>query len=115
MDLIASSAVNLPMTRASLRSLVVWIGVRSIRRTYSEKRVPLRFTLTMNFLVFIFSCPSQVMAISKQNWPKLLTVHLRLQRVAKLHTDKGDPVRACMSNPAQICGHLTVIVSLVRF
>ena len=34
-DLIASSAVNLPMTSASLRLGVIWMGVGSIRCTYS--------------------------------------------------------------------------------
>jgi len=34
MDLIASPAVNLPMTSASLRSVVIWMGLRSIRFTY---------------------------------------------------------------------------------
>jgi len=36
MDLIASSAVNLPITSASLRLVVVWMGVRSIRCTNSS-------------------------------------------------------------------------------
>ena len=50
MDLMVSSAVNLPITSASLRLVVVWMGVRSMRCTYSEARAPLRFTLTMNFV-----------------------------------------------------------------
>src|SRR5580658_2924105 len=59
MDLTASSAVNRPITRASLRLVVVWMGVRSIRWTYSGARVPLRFTFTRNlvfFMVFSSRC-----------------------------------------------------------
>jgi len=52
MDLTASSAVNFPITSASLRLSVIWMGVRSIRCTYSGARVPPRFTLTTN-LMFI--------------------------------------------------------------
>lgn len=52
MDLMVSSAVNLPITSASLRLVVVWMGVRSMRWTYSEARAPLRFTFTMNFVFF---------------------------------------------------------------
>src|ERR1700732_4004804 len=53
MDLTASSAVNLPITSASLRLVVVWMGVRSIRCTNSGAWVPPRFTLTTNLVVFI--------------------------------------------------------------
>jgi len=53
MDLAASSAVNLPITRASLRLVVVCIGVRSIRWTYWAARVQPRFTFTTNFVVFM--------------------------------------------------------------
>jgi hypothetical protein len=35
-DLTASSAVNFPLTRARLRLVVIWTGVRSIRSTYSR-------------------------------------------------------------------------------
>jgi hypothetical protein len=45
MDLTASSAVNLPITSASLRLVVVFMGVRSIRSTYSGERV----TATVHF------------------------------------------------------------------
>ena len=38
-DLTASSAVNLPITRASLRLDVIWMGVESILCTYSVARV----------------------------------------------------------------------------
>src|SRR5271170_914994 len=58
-DLTASSAVNLPMTSASLRLVVVWMGVRSIRCTYSAARVPLRFTFTRNLVFFMVSPPGQ--------------------------------------------------------
>ncbi len=54
MDLTASSAVNLPMTRASLRLVVVWMGNRSIRRTYCGTWAPPRFTFTTNFIFFMF-------------------------------------------------------------
>src|SRR5258708_3425705 len=57
MDLTASSAVNLPIASASLRLVVVWMGVRSIRCTYSGARVPLRFTLTRNFVLVMVSFP----------------------------------------------------------
>jgi hypothetical protein len=53
MDLTASSAVNLPITSASLGLEVVRMGVRSIRFTYSVMSVPPRFTFTTNFVVFI--------------------------------------------------------------
>ena len=53
MDLTASSAVNLPITSASLRSVVVWMGARSIRCTYSGARVPPRFTFTTNLVFFV--------------------------------------------------------------
>lgn len=53
MDLTASSAVNFPMTSASLRLSVMVTGALSIRRTYSAARVPPRFTFTMNFVFVI--------------------------------------------------------------
>src|SRR5712692_4853895 len=53
MDLTASSAVNLPITSASLRLVVVWMGARSIRCTYSGARVPPRFTFTTNLVFFM--------------------------------------------------------------
>jgi hypothetical protein len=53
MDLTASSAVNLPISKASLRLVVVWMETRSIRCTYSGARVPPRFTLTINLVFFI--------------------------------------------------------------
>jgi hypothetical protein len=40
MDWAASSAVSLPISNASLRSIVIWIGVGSTRCTYSGARVP---------------------------------------------------------------------------
>jgi hypothetical protein len=54
-DLIASSAVNLPITRASLRLGVIWMGVESIRCTYSVARVLPRFTFTTNFVHLMVS------------------------------------------------------------
>jgi hypothetical protein len=48
MDLTASSAVNLPISSASLRLNVIWTGVRSIRCTYSAAWVPPRSTFTIN-------------------------------------------------------------------
>ena len=60
MDLIASSAVNLPIASASLRLVVVWIGVRSIRRTNSAARAPRRFTLTTNLMLFLV-CPAFIL------------------------------------------------------
>jgi hypothetical protein len=48
-----SSAVNLPITSASLRLVVVWMGVRSIRCTNSGARVPPRFSFTTNLVFFI--------------------------------------------------------------
>jgi hypothetical protein len=53
MALTASSAVNLPITSASLGLGVVRMGVRSIRCTYSVVSVPPRFTLTINFVFFM--------------------------------------------------------------
>src|SRR5439155_19712247 len=55
MDLIASSAVNLPISSASLRLVVVWMGVRSIRCTNSAARARQRFTLTTNWMFFMVS------------------------------------------------------------
>ena len=52
-DLTASSAVNLPINSASLRSDVILIGLRSIRCTYLGLWVPPRFTFTTNFVFFI--------------------------------------------------------------
>src|SRR4029077_18694002 len=54
-DLAASSAVNFPITSASFRLVVMWIGVGSTRCTYSGARVPLRFTFTTNLMFFMFS------------------------------------------------------------
>jgi hypothetical protein len=55
-DLTASSAVNLPMSNASFRLVVICTGVGSTRRTYSGARVPRRFTFTTN-LIFFMSSP----------------------------------------------------------
>src|SRR5437899_3234787 len=55
MDLTASSAVSLPMSSASLRLVVIWVGIRSIRCTYSGTRKPLRFTFTTNLMFIVFS------------------------------------------------------------
>src|ERR1700746_2151262 len=54
-DLTASSAANFPITSASLRLVVMWIGDGSTRCTYSGARVPLRFTFTTNLMFFMFS------------------------------------------------------------
>jgi hypothetical protein len=56
-DLTASSAVNFPLTRARLRLVVIWTGVRSIRSTYSGARVPPRLTFTTNFVTFVCVTP----------------------------------------------------------
>ncbi len=53
-DLTASSAVNLPITCASLRMVVIWIGDESTRCTYWGARAPPRFTFTRNLMFFIF-------------------------------------------------------------
>src|SRR5579864_1497424 len=53
MDLTASSAVNLPMISDCLRLVVIRIGLRSIRCTYSGIRTPPRLTLTRNWMIFI--------------------------------------------------------------
>jgi hypothetical protein len=55
MDLTASSAVNRPMSSASLRLVVIRIGLRSIRCTYSGMRTPPRLTFTTNLMIFMFS------------------------------------------------------------
>ncbi len=52
MDLAASSAVNLPITSANLRLVVVWMGSRSIRSTYCGACAP-RFTFTTNLIFFM--------------------------------------------------------------
>src|ERR1700722_4182001 len=52
-DLTASSAVNLPMSNASLRLVVISIGVESARRTYSAALVPPRLTFTTNLVTLI--------------------------------------------------------------
>ena len=55
MDLTASSAVNRPISNASLRLVVIRMGARSIRCTYSGARVPPRFTFTINwFFSWVF-------------------------------------------------------------
>jgi hypothetical protein len=51
MDLTASSAVNFPITSASLRLVVMWMGVGSTRCTYLG--APPRSTFTINFVFFI--------------------------------------------------------------
>src|ERR1700722_4255760 len=55
-DLLVFSPANLPLTSASLRLVVVWMGVRSIRCTNSGTRLPPRFNCTTNFVFFIV-CP----------------------------------------------------------
>ena len=68
MDLTASSAVNLPITSASLRLDVIWTGVRSIRWTYEGRRLALRLTFTTNLVVFIvFWCFHCAPRIAEQN------------------------------------------------
>jgi len=52
-DLAASSAVNFPISIASFRLVVIWMGVGSTRCTYCGARVPLRFTFTINLMFFI--------------------------------------------------------------
>src|ERR1700738_4006467 len=52
MDLTASSAVNLPISNASFRLVVIRMGARSIRCTYSGARVLPRFTFTINLVFF---------------------------------------------------------------
>src|SRR5277367_730064 len=52
MDLTASSAVNRPISKASLRSVFMRMWARSIRCTYSVARVPPRFTFTINLDFF---------------------------------------------------------------
>ena len=54
-DFTASSAVNLPMSNASLRLVVIWTGVESTRCTYSGARVPRRFNFTTNLMFFMSS------------------------------------------------------------
>jgi hypothetical protein len=54
MDLTASSAVNLPITSASLRLVVVLMGVRSIRSTYSWTDYR-HGSLSTNFVFFMGS------------------------------------------------------------
>src|SRR5258705_10166252 len=51
MDLIASSAVNLPMSSASLRLVVMRIGVLSSCCTYSGRRTAPRSTLARNLMI----------------------------------------------------------------
>jgi len=48
-----SMAVTLPINRARLRSSVVWMGLRSIRWTYSAHGAPIRLTFTTNFVYFM--------------------------------------------------------------
>jgi hypothetical protein len=50
-DWAASSAANLPIISASLRSGVMWMAVRSVRCTYSGTRRPpgSTFTIILNF------------------------------------------------------------------
>ena len=50
-DLMASSAVNLPINKASLRLDVVSMGVRSIRCT--KTKLPPRFNFTRNLVFFM--------------------------------------------------------------
>jgi hypothetical protein len=54
MDLAASSAVSLPITNASLRLVVVPIGVRSSHCTYLGARPAPQVTFTTNFVSFMF-------------------------------------------------------------
>jgi hypothetical protein len=54
MDLMASSAANLPIISASLRLVVIRTGIRSVRCTNAGARLP-RFTFTTNLMFFITS------------------------------------------------------------
>ena len=49
----ASSAVNLPISSANLRLVVVWMGVRSSRCTNAGACIPLRLNFTRNLVFFI--------------------------------------------------------------
>jgi hypothetical protein len=53
MDLAASSAVNLPITSANLRLVVVRIGIRSSHCTYLVARVAPLVTFTTNLVGFM--------------------------------------------------------------
>jgi hypothetical protein len=54
MDFAASSAVNLPITSASLRLVVVRIGIRSSHCTYLVVRLAPLVTFTTNLVGFMF-------------------------------------------------------------
>jgi len=57
MNFMASSAVNLPMSNATLRLVVIWTRVESTRCTYTGTRVPPRFTFTTNLIFFMCLLP----------------------------------------------------------
>ena len=102
-DLTASSAVNLPITSASLRFIVVWMGVRSIRCTYLGTWVPPRFTFTTNFVFFIvchYFCPpprnaaQNVAAFSEHHRSTIQPVRYwkELKEVLTTHGHRTSPV-----------------------
>src|SRR6266850_261251 len=85
MDLTTSSAVNRPIISASLRLLVVCIGVRSIRCTYSEVRVPTRFVFTTNLVIFIISLRLFYALFRFPAWPCTLWVRWNLVDATETH------------------------------
>src|SRR5207249_2441985 len=98
------SAVNLPITSASLRFIVVWMGVRSIRCTYLGTRVPPRFTCTTNFVFFIvchYFCPpprnaaQNVTAFSEHHRSTIQPVRYwkELKEVLTMHGHRTSPVQ----------------------
>jgi hypothetical protein len=90
MDLITSSAVNLPMTSANLRLVVVWRGIEPARCTYSGVPLPVRFSFTMNF-VFARVIPSYAL-IRRAHKVRLHhdTPLLRRKRAILLSTHAGN-------------------------
>src|SRR5882762_10613029 len=95
-DLTASSAVNLPITRASLRLGVIWMGVRSIRCTYSVARVLPRFTFTTNFVFFIVSHCFDYTRVSAFIAPKLRRIGWNLLHGLGLRVTTTPP--GCLHN-----------------
>jgi len=60
MDLTASSAVNLPMSNASLRLVVMWMGAGSTRCTYAGAALPwLTLTTNLMFVMTLLFAPSE--------------------------------------------------------
>src|SRR5258707_4317235 len=64
----ASSAVSLPISNASFRLVVVWMGVRSSGCTNAGACIPLRLNFTRNLVFFIGGLVDQLYSDNGEYW-----------------------------------------------